>query len=904
MMNRFSKAFCLMLVLSCIQAVPAFSQQMTREMALEKAKRFLNSEQVGSMTKKKAPRKAVQLTLANDGRDYYVFNDEQNGGYVVVGGDERQQNVLGYSPDGHFDAKNVPANMQWLLDGYAAQTEYLRSHPNYVPSAPKRTKAVAVAPMLDCEWGQGAPYNNMCPTMGDQHCITGCVATAAAQLMYYHKWPKTGKGTVSYEWNGQTLSADLSKSTYQWDQMLPSYDENSSQASQDAVALLMKDVGYAYKMIYDLYSSGAAANPKVFVDYFDYDPSALYLERSNCTQEAWDSIIADELVNKRPVFLSGGNNQSGGHTMVIDGLDDKGYLHINFGWYGSDNGFWDVTSIYIKNSLSITYGLKKNEGGKPRYYFVSTKDFWQPENDPFMYCKESIESWGLGRYDGSFYTALAVENTTTHEITYCFEEYRSIRHFRIDKDLPDGDYIAYPVARLNPEDEWQKLLFSEHMQSFVDVHVANGLYSYANNHIYNGLQDDAYEIDGAYYFLDFQTHEATVTFKNDKFEGCYSGDVTIPGHVNYEGSDFTVTTLGDDAFKKCRIGTLTIPNTVKTIYPAFYDARIDKVVFEEGSQLKQFVGISFNAMEVMNMELNLPEGLEELPSYIFQSSSMTWVSLPSTLTTVTGTPFNATWNLRTLVVNNKTPIQLNQNFLTNIDWSLITLYVPKGCRESYAKAEFWKDLGMIKEFEDTVTVDDVKYILHDDNMTATVLNAYYVAAPNFKLPSSISVKGKEYQVTEIGPFAFATNSRIEYLTVPSSVQFFGEACLYDYSFNTLPKRLYLGHQDPPEVADVRYAGKKGFKPFFWFESLLDWVYDYMELHVPVGSKAKYEADSTWGRLKHIVEDETLGVNAITSNPGSQGSAAIYTLSGVKLDATDINSLPHGIYIKDKKVIVK
>lgn len=896
-MNLSMKTFCLLLVISCTQVLPVNSQQITKERALEKANRFVTSAKMGQMKRSSAVQRPAQLTLASNTEDYYVFNDEQNGGYVIIGGDERQQEVLGYSRDGHFDANCIPDNLQWLLDGCARETAYLRAHPNYVPPVAKRVKGVVVSPLLDCTWGQGFPYFNMCPTVGGNHCLTGCVPTAFAQIMYYHKWPEKGKGQVGYEYDGQTFSADLSQSTYRWDLMLPSYDENSSQTSQDAVALLMKDVGYAFHTFYGLEDSGASGEAEQFLTHFDYDQSMRILYRAYCDQETWDNTIVGELENNRPVYLDGGS-PTGAHAMVIDGCDSEGYFHFNFGWDGRDNAYFATSGIYFNADQSILVGIKKNEGGQKTYTFCANDDFmYLPEEGWMTITGYGLRAYHYGRSDDAYYTALAVENIATHDIIYCNEE-KWGRDYWIPIELSDGDYKVYPVARAEGQ-AWQKVLFSDNRQSYVDLIVTNGVRTFANNNLYDGLQDGAYEINGVYYFLDFDAKEAIVTFKNDKYDG-YSGDVTIPGHVSYEGTDFTVTTIGDYAFRECKIGTLTIPNTVKTIETSFYSANIGKIVFEAGSQLENIGGLCFNALKTRDMEFNLPEGLSLLPTHIFQSCWTTWISLPSTLTTIEGTPFNYSWNLRTLVVNNPTPIQLSKDFFVGVDWKLCTLYVPEGSVERYASAENWKDFGQIKVLEDTVTVDGVKYILHDKDLTATVFNAYGVQTETFTLPSTITCKGKSYTVTDLGCFAFSTTS-IKSLTVPSGINYFGEGCFMgvEHSAPVLDK-LTLCHETPPEVADTKYAEAEGFVELFFQSGF--WV---TELHVPMGSKAKYEAHSLWGRFTNIVEDDMSGIETVTSEADCQNEQGVYSLSGIKLNAIETNSLPKGIYIRNgKKVVIK
>ena len=376
--------------------------------------------------------------------------------------------------------------------------------------------------------------------------------------------------------------------------------------------------------------------------------------------------------------------------------------------------------------------------------------------------------------------------------------------------------------------------------------------------------------------------------------------MTIPGHFTYEGTDFTVTTIGEYAFRECKIGTLTIPNTVRNIDMAFYSANIGKIVFEAGSQLENIGGLCFNALKTRDMEFNLPEGLALLPSHIFQSCWATWFSLPSTLTTIEGTPFNGSWNLRTLVVNNPTPVKLSKDFFVGVDWKLCTLYVPQGSVERYASAENWKDFGQIKVLEDTVTVDGVKYILHDKDQTATVFNAYGVQRETFTLPSAITCKGKSYTVTDLGCFAFSTTS-IKSLTVPSGISYFGEGCFMgvDHSAPVLDK-LTLCHETPPEVADTKFAEAEGFVELFFQSGF--WV---TELHVPMGSKAKYEAHSLWGRFTNIVEDDMSGISTVASEADRQNEQGVYSLSGVRLPSIEANTLPKGIYIRNgKKVVIK
>ena len=167
------------------------AQKVTVDAAKEKATQFFNKPQKANAARK-APRKAPQLVLANDRDEFYVFNDEANGGYVVVCGDKRMPDVLGYSYSGNFDAENIPCNMKALLEGYAEQVNRLRTDgkANIKASHRANSEWSPISPMLECTWGHWTPYNNLCPEIDGKHTASGCVAIAMAQIMYYHEWPK------------------------------------------------------------------------------------------------------------------------------------------------------------------------------------------------------------------------------------------------------------------------------------------------------------------------------------------------------------------------------------------------------------------------------------------------------------------------------------------------------------------------------------------------------------------------------------------------------------------------------------------------------------------------------------------------------------------------------------------
>ncbi len=296
----------------------------------------------------------------------YIYNVDGGGWVMVSGDDNTRRQVLGYSPTGRFDYSAMPVNAKSWIESYADVISRLESHPEYIrrDSVMQSRASGAVAPLLgEISWDQGEPYNLLCPTLSNgERAVTGCVATAMAQVMMYHRYPAAGQGRVSYEWDGQTLSADFGK--YDWDLMAPKYTGNESEASRQAVATLMRDCGYSVKTYYGP-GSGADFNSafSALVEKFNYDKSLIYLFPNMCDTESWERILKEELDNKRPVLYSGTGNGAS-HAFVCDGYDDKGYFHFNWGWSGANDGYYLTGEHSFPYDQAIIYGIQPDFSGK------------------------------------------------------------------------------------------------------------------------------------------------------------------------------------------------------------------------------------------------------------------------------------------------------------------------------------------------------------------------------------------------------------------------------------------------------------------------------------------------------------------------------------------------------------
>ena len=225
-----------------------------------------------------------------------------------------------------------------------------------------------VKPLLTTQWGQGTPYNNNCPTApsSSAHCLTGCIATAMAQVMKYYRYPVQGMGSVSYQYRGDdakqhTVEVDFTKSTYQWDLMKNNYSSSAqaTTAEQDAVARLMADCGAAVQMQYGQYDSGAYDMDiaQAMVKHFGYDPSIKYMGGyEELSDSLWFCTLYEQLSAGRPVLYGGVTESYGAHSFVIDGYDKEGRFHVVYGLGGGD-GFYDLNKIRYRYGRSMTINI-------------------------------------------------------------------------------------------------------------------------------------------------------------------------------------------------------------------------------------------------------------------------------------------------------------------------------------------------------------------------------------------------------------------------------------------------------------------------------------------------------------------------------------------------------------------
>jgi len=328
----------------------------------------------------------------------YVFNRGEQDGYVLISADERLEAVLGYTDSGRFDINGASPALQWWLRRYAEQiSEWSALDEQEAMESTETT--TTISPLLGTvQWAQEVPYYNQCPKdlFTDSISMTGCVATAAAQIMKKWQYPEHGTGTHSYEYcqttyqpyrhQCQTLTLNFDTISFDWAGMRNLYRFKYSKREAQAVATLMYACGVACDMTYTSDGSASYTDDMGYglITYFGYTYQvfatacsrklyraakqyygkdiALDKTHFSCTTSELEAYLNADLEAGRPVLMGGQDEQYGGHEFVCDGRDANGLYHINWGWNGGENGYYTLSALgksyNFCNNIDMLIGLQ------------------------------------------------------------------------------------------------------------------------------------------------------------------------------------------------------------------------------------------------------------------------------------------------------------------------------------------------------------------------------------------------------------------------------------------------------------------------------------------------------------------------------------------------------------------
>ncbi len=337
-------------------------------------------------------------------QNMYVFNTVGNSGFVIVAADDVAIPVLGYSTTNGFTAsREMGDNVRGWLEHYSEEIQVVTASgatadpetalewQNLINGvSPKGGNgAKSVEPLVSTQWDQGAPYNQLCPydkvSGTNRRSVTGCVATSVSQVMKYWNWPIKGTGSYSYyctslSANSPTRQVSANFDTvYRWDLMLEGGEVTPTGSwtaeQKKAVATLMLHVGVAVKMSYSSISSGAIPSEiaPALKNYFYYSNSMSSVYKDSYTDAVWQTKIKTDIDAGCPIIYGGAKNVQGedGHSFVLDGYDNTGKYHFNFGWSGDKDGYYALSSIVTGGggigsvSYDFTYNQHAVFGVKP-----------------------------------------------------------------------------------------------------------------------------------------------------------------------------------------------------------------------------------------------------------------------------------------------------------------------------------------------------------------------------------------------------------------------------------------------------------------------------------------------------------------------------------------------------------
>lgn len=357
-----------------------------------------------------------------------------DGGYVLVSSDKRAVPVLAWSDEGEFDFVNAaPATKLWI-DKYVEQLEIIEAT-NLTPSdqvtdmwkkvltGQYRNETKGVSKLITTKWNQDYPYNMYCPehTQGPGgHTYAGCIATTMAQIINFWEYPTQGKGTVQYFW-GDYYQVNLEEATYDFSKMPNTFIFTTPLEQKQEVAKLMFHCGVAANMDYG-YDGSSSSNTNAwwaFKQNFRYRSGVYEQDKDGTDNAVWKFKLKYDLDLGRPIMYRGSDDDGNGHAFVCDGYQDTSFFHFNWGWGGSNDGFYFLDAVdpqmdfhwgqgaifnltppdalYCNSATFVLPESTFGDGSGPNYYFNNTSCNWliEPSVKDYEYIKLSFTKFAL-----------------------------------------------------------------------------------------------------------------------------------------------------------------------------------------------------------------------------------------------------------------------------------------------------------------------------------------------------------------------------------------------------------------------------------------------------------------------------------------------------------------------------
>ncbi len=447
---------------------------------------------------------------------YYIYNRE-GGGFVIVSGDDRIAPILGYSDEGSFPVGDLPEGLRGWMNSYTENISAILASGDIAIQSSQATMQkgstypASVAPFMTSTWNQVEPFNNDCPVYqtgtGEIKSLVGCVGVAMAQVMKYYNYPTQGIGSNSYVTKTRNInvSANFGATTYDWANMLDSYNDPDSytEANWKAVAKLMYQCGVSVNMDYcndDQGSSSAVSQEivKSLVNIFGYDANISTISRDYYSTGEWMNIIKSELSLLHPIIYSGFSVTSTGHSFVIDGYDKNDLLHVKWGYGGTLNGYFNLSILnpndgantgykYSENyyfNQSMLIGIQKPTAGSVFYPLLTLESELSPSvasfgRDNLISIAEVPLSNNGSSFKGSVYKALYQNGQfislvgLEFPLDLAFGEgvHLSYPGFKIPSGIAPGTYQLYMVGKDQHQDDWSILRSKVNVSNYLNVTI-------------------------------------------------------------------------------------------------------------------------------------------------------------------------------------------------------------------------------------------------------------------------------------------------------------------------------------------------------------------------------------------------------------------------------------------------
>lgn len=697
------KPLVTLMILVCVCSQAAVATPITRQQAQHNAMTFLaeRGKRVASSSLRNAPMR-VDATLV--GEPLYLFNIGDDQGYVIASGDDCAPAILGYNDKGSIDVNDIPCNMRWWLEEYARQIQFMRDH--HLSSSRSRTRLAsmpAIPPLMTSEWDQVDPYNRHCPlTASGNHYVTGCVATAMAQVLYYHRANSVSQITheiPAYVTSDGVYVDEIPAGSFiDWDNILDSYWRvPATEEQKDAVAWLMRYCGSSVHMHYEIGGSSARTQSvaPAMIAYFNYGSKAQAITRndSGLSDEEWEELVYNELSNSRPLVYSGIKPSKGGHAFVCDGYDGDGFFHINWGW-GKTQGYYLLTAIDSIGTSLLDFNLSQQAVffAEPRQYLPSP-DAGISFADPFAWavCLQV----GDVNDDG----ALTMEEIKAiHEMDQfyytCISSFDEFRLFTGITSVSDRMFAGCEyMTGITLHDQITSIgksafydcrnLKEFTMPCSVTVMKAQAFMGCDSlkHFIWNARNC------GLEYMASIPTAVEWLTF-GDSAEVIPSS-VAKNAKINKLNIGKSVTRIGSSAFYQCTgLKRLIIPNSVVTIGTRAFYSCSGLEELELGNSVSDIGDRAFEFCSNLK-SLMIPNSVTTIGSYAFRGcTNLKSVVIGKSVTTLKTMAFDGCDSLRTVTCLVPAPPSMNLNVFKDLYADAI-LRVPAHSLEAYQEASPW-----------------------------------------------------------------------------------------------------------------------------------------------------------------------------------------------------------------------